>query len=415
MTGAGCGTGSSGGAAASSGGKTVVRLAWWGNDVRNPLTAKAVAEFEKENPDITVQQEPGSWSSYWDKLATQFAGGSAPDVIQMDESYLTQYSNNGTLLDLKTAGLDTSNFSSATANMGTTSKGTFAIVAGINAPAAMANPKVFKAAGVAIPDDKTWTWSDMAKAAQKITANSPSGTFGTQNIASVDFMLRLWLRQHGADEYSGTKPGFTAAQLSPFFAEALALQNSKAAPSASLTSQDMTTSQDQSMAATNKVALSYWWSNQVTSLDKDTGTTLQFLMPPTVTGSAKDVQLYYKASMLWSVNKNSQVQAAAVKLVDFLVNSPTCGKILGTERGIPANSKVLAAVTPQMTATDKQVSGYLQGIAPDLGTPIGLTPPGSSNANYATYESNLIFGKSTPQQTAQDYLTSLTTALQGKS
>ncbi|MDA8437248.1 MAG: hypothetical protein M0Z51_00115, partial [Propionibacterium sp.] len=81
----------------------------------------------------------------------------------------------------------------------------------------------------------------------------------------------------------------------------------------------------------------------------------------------------------------------------------------------PANSKVLAAVTPQMTATDKQVSGYLQGIAPDLGTPIGLTPPGSSNANYATYESNLIFGKSSPQQTAQDYLTSLTTALQGKS
>ena len=411
----GCGTGDSGGSGSNAGGKTVVRLAWWGNDVRNKLTSDVVAEFEKENPDISVQLEPGTWSTYWDKLATQVAGGSAPDVIQMDESYLTQYSDNGTLLDLKKAGLDMSNFPSGTGDMGTTSKGTFGVVAGINSQVVIANPKVLKAANVSMPDDKTWTWDTLAKDAEKVTANSPSGTYGSANWAYTDFMLRLWLRQHGAAEFNGSQPGFTPAQLAPFFQQAVALQKSKAFPSASLASQDSTTTQDQGMAATNKVAFSYWWSNQITALNKDTGQNLKLLMPPSTTGNAKDSQLYYKASMLWSVNKATKVQSAAMKLVDFLVNSPTAGKILGTERGIPANTKVLDAITPQMSPTDKQVSDYLKSISGDLGSPMGLTPPGASNANYATYVTNLLFGKTTPQQAAQDYHNSVATALKGKS
>jgi len=415
LTATGCGTGDSGGSAANANGKTVVRLGWWGNDVRNKLTTDVVNEFEKENPDIKVQLEPGTWSTYWDKLATQVAGGSAPDVIQMDESYLTQYSTNGTLLDLKKAGLDMSNFGSGTSDMGTTPSGTFGVVAGINAPVVLANPKVLKAANVAMPDDKTWTWDSLAKDAEKVTANTPSGTYGSANWAYTDFMLRLWLRQHGANEYDGSKPGFTASQLAPFFQQALDLQKSKAFPSASLASQDSTTSQDQGMAATNKVAFSYWWSNQITALNKDTGQDLKMLMPPSESGNAKDTQLYYKASMLWSINKSTKVQAAALKLVDFLVNSPTAGKILGTERGIPANSKVLDAITPQMSDTDKQVSDYLKSISGDLGPTMGLTPPGASNANYATYVTNLLFDKTSPQQAAQDYQNAVATALKGKS
>ncbi len=36
---------------------------------------------------------------YWTRLATQTAGGNAPDLIQMDYRYIFEYARRGTLLD----------------------------------------------------------------------------------------------------------------------------------------------------------------------------------------------------------------------------------------------------------------------------------------------------------------------------
>ena len=77
-------------------------MSTWGNDSRLKLTEEAVAAFEQANPGITVQVENSEFSSYWDKLATQTAGNDAPDVIQMDESYIAAYGGRSALLDLGT-------------------------------------------------------------------------------------------------------------------------------------------------------------------------------------------------------------------------------------------------------------------------------------------------------------------------
>ena len=85
-----------------SGGQVALRMSTWGNDSRLKLTEEAVTAFEQANPGITVQVENSEFSSYWDKLATQTAGNNAPDVIQMDESYIAAYGGRGALLDLGT-------------------------------------------------------------------------------------------------------------------------------------------------------------------------------------------------------------------------------------------------------------------------------------------------------------------------
>src|SRR3954451_4913804 len=80
-----CGSGSGGG---SSDGSADLQFAWWGNEVRNKNTAAAIAAYTKEHPKVKISQQPGEFATYWDKLATQTAGNKAPDIIQMDMSYI---------------------------------------------------------------------------------------------------------------------------------------------------------------------------------------------------------------------------------------------------------------------------------------------------------------------------------------
>ena len=82
------------------------------------MTQAAIAAFEAENPNIKIKPEYGDWSGYWDKLATQVAANDAPDIIQMDEKYITEYSSRGALLDLSKYDIDTSKLDEAALKAG---------------------------------------------------------------------------------------------------------------------------------------------------------------------------------------------------------------------------------------------------------------------------------------------------------
>ena len=98
-------------------------------------------------------------SGYWDKLATQVASQDAPDVIQMDAAYLGEYAGRGALLELKD--VDLSKFDQPVADSGKVEGKQYAVTSGVNAMVVLANPALVAASGVALPDDKTWTWDDL--------------------------------------------------------------------------------------------------------------------------------------------------------------------------------------------------------------------------------------------------------------
>src|SRR6187200_3796759 len=116
-----CAPGSSGGGSqggGGGGGGTNLALAWWGNATRNKNTQAMIDAYMKANPDVKISGQPGEFNSYWDKLATQTAGGQAPDIIQMDMNYISEYGNRGALLDLEKNGADTSKFIEGTVDSG---------------------------------------------------------------------------------------------------------------------------------------------------------------------------------------------------------------------------------------------------------------------------------------------------------
>ncbi|MET7277872.1 sugar ABC transporter substrate-binding protein [Kribbella sp. NPDC005582] len=401
-----CG-GNSGGPAAKDG-EVTLRFSWWGSDTRTKLTQKTIDAFQKENPTIKIKGEYGEWAGYWDKLATTVAANDAPDVIQMDEKYLREYADRGALLDLKKAGdLKTDKFKPDTLGAGEFDGGLFGLNAGINSFAVLANPAVFKAAGVAIPDDKTWTWDDYSKTAAEITSKLNGKGWGTGVIGANEAGLNLWARQNGESLWTPDgKVGVSAGQTAKFFEYVLKLRDSKAIPSAETITQDMTASLDQTSLATGKVAMSFGWSNQLNAFSKASGQELKLLRIPSTTGQAAKNGSYYKGSMFWSISSRSKNREAAAKFVDFLANNPVSGNILLAERGVPPNTEIRAAITPKLQPADAASAKFIEEIGKELGEPSPAPPVGGGQVEkiIQRYTTEVLFGRLAPDKAAQQFL-----------
>ena len=403
-----CGGDSGGGGSSSADGPVTLRFTWWGSDTRTKLTQQTIDAYKKDHPNVTIKGEFGEWAGYWDKLATTVAANDAPDIIQMDEKYLREYADRGALLDLKKAnGLDTAKFEPDTLGAGEFDGGLYGLNAGINSFAVIANPAVFKAAGVAIPDDTSWTWDDFNRIAAEISTKMNGKAWGTGAPGTNEAALNLWARQHGESLWTKDgKLGVSPEKTTDFYNYVLKLRDSKAIPSAEFTAQDMNAPLDQSAMATGKLAMSFVWSNQLNALSKASGQQLKLLRIPSPDGSASTNGSYYKGSMFWSISSRTKHQKEASEFVNYLANSTAAGSILLAERGVPPNTEIRAEVTPKLQPADAASAKFIQDIGKDLGEPSPAPPVGGGQVEKITqrYTTEVLFGRLTPDKAAQQFI-----------
>jgi multiple sugar transport system substrate-binding protein len=403
-----CGGDSGGASSSSDGGKVTLRFTWWGSDTRTKLTQQVIDAYQKDHPNVTIKGEFGEWSGYWDKLATTVAANDAPDIIQMDEKYLREYADRGALLDLKKAdGLDTGKFEPDTLSAGEFDGGLYGLNAGINSFAVVVNPAAFKTAGVAIPDDTTWTWDDYARIAAEITTKTGGKITGTGTLGGNEAGLNLWARQNGESLWTKDgKLGVSPEKTTDFFKYILKLRDAKAIPSAEAVSQDMNASLDQSAFATGKLAMSFIWSNQLNAFSKASGQQLKLLRIPSADGKAADNGSYYKGSMFWSISSRSKHQKEATEFVNYLANSTAAGDVLLAERGVPPNTEIRAAVTSKLKPADAASAKFIQDIGKELGDPSPAPPVGGGQVEkiIQRYTTEVLFGRQAPEAAAKAFL-----------
>jgi multiple sugar transport system substrate-binding protein len=398
-----CGGGSSGGS--GSNGTANLQFTYWSNPVRTKNTNDAIAAYMKANPKVKITAQPGEFASYWDKLATQTAGNKAPDIIQMDMAYISEYGKRHALLDLQKYGADTSKFVEGSVDSGKIDGKLVGVNAGINTPTLLANPKVFEKAKMQIPDDKTWTWDSLRDVSAELSAKAGSGIVGISPFTNEVF-FEAYLRQHGKDLFTPSGLGFEAADVVPWFDLMLSYLHTKAFPSPSAITEEANKTLDQSSLATGKSAMQMQWSNQVEAMNKAAGTEMKVLRYPSMTGKATDRKAWYKASMLWSASSRTKYPEEAVKLINWWVNSPECANINLAERGVPANTEILAAIKPKLSPDQAAVAKFIEDIKPELApTPIAPLPGGGKlNDTLQRYQSDVLFGRSSSADAAQKFV-----------
>src|SRR6185436_4898349 len=213
---AACAPGSSGGGSqgGGQGGANNLALAFWGNPTRNKNTQAEIDAFMKANPDIKIAGQPGEFNTYWDKLATQTAGGNAPDIIQMDMNYISEYGTRGALLDL--AKVDVAKFVAGTVDSGKINDKLVGVNAGINSALIFANPKVFEKAKMDLPSDKTWTWDQLMEVSAEV-ASKAGVSFGLASIMGSDPLFGTFVRQQGKELFTPDGLGFDVADAQAWY------------------------------------------------------------------------------------------------------------------------------------------------------------------------------------------------------
>ncbi|KUI34531.1 sugar ABC transporter substrate-binding protein [Mycobacterium sp. IS-1590] len=82
-----------------AGGRTVVTVRLWDEQVAAAYR-ESFAEFERAHPRIEVRVNLVAYSTYFDSLRTDVAGGGADDIFWISNAYFAEYADSGRLMDI---------------------------------------------------------------------------------------------------------------------------------------------------------------------------------------------------------------------------------------------------------------------------------------------------------------------------
>ncbi|MBG0813714.1 ABC transporter substrate-binding protein [Planomonospora sp. ID82291] len=406
-----CGSGDGGDAA--SDGKVKLRFSYWGSDSRQKMTEQAIAAFEKKNPTIDVVGEFSDWQSYYESLATKVAAGDAPDVMTLEIRGLAEYAGRGALTDL--AGkVNTADLDQSILPAGQVDGKQYAIPTGVNVFAMLASKSILDKAGQELPDDKTWTWDDYIKLSAKISEAGKGEYYGTEYTSNNPAYLTIFAAQRGEKFYDNGKIGLTPDTLKAWWANFTNLIETKGSPDASKMNEIIAAGQEQSLIATNKGAFGMWWSNQLGAMVKSSGQEDLSLLRLPKTADAQSGGLFLQPAMHWTISSKTEHPAEAQKFVDFLLNDPEAGGILLSDRGLPINSKVLAAIKDKLPPADQKSLAFIDSVKSEL-TPVIVPPKGGSKMEdiIKRYTEAVTAGQQTPDEAATKFLEEANAAISG--
>jgi len=397
-----------------SGGEATIRFSWWGSDSRHQMNQEVIDLFEEQNPDITVVPDYTDWGGYWDKLATQTAGGDTPDVIMQEERYVREYADRGVLADLTDVGIDTSKIDDSVLANGEFDGGLWTIPTGVNARTFVTDPQIFSDAGVDLPDDTTWTWQEFHDTMVAVNEGSDD-LYGAQDFGFLDSDLQIWLRQHGQSLWDDDGSiGFDAELMADFWQMSLDLHDDGGAPDVSESLEVDAAGPEQSLVALNKGGTARFWSNQLGAISGAADRDLTLLRFPGETEFER-TGIYLKPAMSLSMSENTKHPEAAAKFIDFMLNSPEVGEIILTDRGLPGNLEVREHILGELSDADQIAADFVADVTPDI---VDAPPPPPTGAGevadiLARYNEQVMFGQMSPLDAAEAFIDEATAATSG--
>ncbi len=388
-------------------------FSWWGNQARAETTQKVIEAFQAKYPFITVEGQPSDFANYFTRLATATAAGDAPDVMTLGGAYPLAYASRGALLDLGgvTDELKSGVFPRSVLTASTYQGRLYGVPTGANAIAVIANPAVFQAAGVALPDDGKWTWEEYVDIANRITKGSPAGTYGAEE--RVHDLIGAYAAQRGTPLYDEAgNLTVTAATLEAMWTVQKRLLGGGGIPPASKTQEIINAGPEQTLMGQGKSGMTFAYTNQLGAYEKACGKDLLLMRIPGETQYARP-GMTLLPSQYYAIYSKSKYPRQAALFVDFLVNSAEAGNLILTDRGLPMSPQVRSAIQPRLQPADQESAAFVDLIA-KINSPSAPPPPAnSSQQNTITLkiDSQVLFGQLTPAQAANEWIGQMKAAM----
>ncbi len=398
-------------AAQSTGEDVTIKITWWGGDSRHEYTQKLLDLYTEQNPNVKFEATPAGWEGYFDKLSTQAASGSMPDIIQMDYLYISTYAKNNSLADLSefvdSGVIDASNVEDAVLNTGKIDGKLAGIVAGTNALAVTYNPDVLAEAGVEAPADD-WTWDDYVELNTKVSEKTGKESALTATIGPFGDMnfFNFWVRQHGETLFNedGTGLAYTDdAILADYFSMWAGMIENNVAPDPDEQSQIASQGIEALPVVTGEAGTTLEWNTYANKVVASNDKLKLALMP----GSAENNAIWMKPGMFWSVAETSQVKEECAKFINWMTNSEEANDIIAAERGVPISSAIREYMvnSGNMTTAQTEMFEFIDKAGKIAGACPQADPSGIAEINeaFSNAGNSVAYGQATPEEAAKTF------------
>jgi len=395
--------------AAAPAGDTTLRFMWWGGETRHKATVAAMELYMKNNPGVKVECEYSGWDGYFDKLLTQLAGNNAPDIVQMSYTNVGEYVVRGQLQPLDeymTSGvLNTDKLNKTLLSTYNIDGSYYAVPAGINTLLLYYNKTMLDELGIEYPATGMTMDQYMDKARAITDAARAKGKDDVWGMAmyggQFDIEFQRTLIDNGGQMWSDdlSKANFNTAEgLATLKYLNLPLEEGFAPPP------EVTASNPQGVDdfASGRVGMI------ITNATSAAGyaSTAQFEMGMALApfGNNKKV-IWYQASQVFTVTKQSKNPAESAKVINFMVNDAEAGKLLAFERGIPANEDIRAASAEGKTDIEKLQLQLVSDAGQYTGDGVPMPFPAGYlevHTEYTRLREAYIYGQATAEQTLID-------------
>ncbi|MGV8989392.1 MAG: ABC transporter substrate-binding protein [Cypionkella sp.] len=347
-----------------------LRISWWGSDDRHQKTLKIIELFQKKHPGTELTSQYGGLIGYKDKLSTEFAGGNAPDVMQISDSREALIAS-GRLLELDAyvadGKLDLTNANQDVLDIVKVDGKLYSIPWGLATGCWFLDTKVFADTGTELPG-MDWTWDEYAAKAKKIADATPSGVYGSADIWSPAgtrslFPLEFFLRERSKSTFTTAgKLGFGPDELTEWFTFWDDLRKAGAVPPANITA--LESGFESSPIVMGRAAMYPINSSIASSLQALAPNPLVIRTFPNGKGSTllsgDKFGQFCNSNMQVYVNAASQDRDLAIEFLNFITNDPDAAKIHLMARGVPLSSKIAAEVGADISPIEQSMVDTIQ-------------------------------------------------------
>ena len=404
------------GTTAAEGGETsgepvTLKITWWGGQTRHDYTQVLLDAYTKSHPNVTFEAYPSGWDGYFDKLATQAASGSMPDIVQMDYLYISTYAKNNSMADLQEfiddGTIDVSKINPALLNTGLVNGKMAGLVLSTSILSVGYNPEVLAEAGIDKIDPE-WTWDDFVSICK--TVKEKTGKYGFSIIMADDTNnFNYYVRQHGVPLFAADNKslGYDDDQIFVDFVNMMTeLIDAGAMPNPDEYDAIKAVGQEAAPVVMGEGAMVTDWNNYAVRMEK-VNDKLALATPPTMADGSKG--LWSKPGMFFSVAESSKVKKEAAEFIDWFLNSEEANDIMMAERGTPVSSDIRSYMKNSGKLSPKQIEmfDYADQAIAICGETPAPDPAGISEVNEAFHTAvySVLYGQASVEQAAADFRT----------
>jgi oligogalacturonide transport system substrate-binding protein len=321
--------------------KVTLRFSWWGGESRHKATLAAMDTYMKLHPNVKIEGEYSTYDGYYQKLLTQFAGKTAPDIVQMDYSWINDLVKQSDLLvdlysmkdNLNISGFD-DKFMRDWAFINNKLQ---AVPTGSNIATAIVNETFMEREG--LPLNIEWTWEKILEEGKKLHQKNPKlYLINSDLITLADKIVPPYYNQLTGKDL--VNPDYTVAFDQKGMTETFAFIKR-------LYDDGILQPLGESALYNAKTEQNPKWINGETGFTfantsdilKHQNTAAKFKVGATlfpIKENAKASGIYPKPAQLLGINKDSKNVQEAAKFVNWFFNDKEAVLTVGVERSVPA-------------------------------------------------------------------------------